>query len=101
MSQRRRITVAFQLTEDPAMKVFRHAWNRMSVDDIMAEPRRVRLDVFWCAADKPDRERLAPVYVGTKVPEDARCETCGIGICELQASMAEALEEARERARRS
>lgn len=67
------------------MTIFRHAWNRMTVDEIVAEPRVVRLDEYWCGADKPEHVRVAPVYAGTKVPEDAECSTCGISIREVQA----------------
>jgi hypothetical protein len=42
---------------------------------------------YWCAADKPPVAAwfaLRPIYRTDPVPDDARCETCSIGIGHLQ-----------------
>lgn len=52
---------------------------------------------YWCAADRPPTSdhalglMLRPIYLGSKVPELACCEVCGIGIRELQQDMARGL----------
>lgn len=72
------------------MRQFRQAWS----GDWESGARRARHDRYWCAADRPETSddalglMVTPVYVGTKVPEDARCEECGIGIRELQELLA-------------
>lgn len=97
------MVVAYMQVESPAQRAFRHAALGSSVDEILAEPRRVPvLDhdegrdhdghvVYWCAADKPemlpedkDFFRIAPVHRTTKVAEDAECEVCYVRIRELQ-----------------
>lgn len=48
---------------------------------------------YWCGADRPQTSDTAigmwvkAIYCGTKVPEDAYCEKCGIGIRELQEAL--------------
>jgi hypothetical protein len=97
------MVIAYMQVESPVQRSFRHAALGSSVDEILAEPSRIPvLDhdegrdwdghaVYWCAADKPkmlpedkDFFRIAPVHRTTKVPEDAECEVCGIGIRSLQ-----------------
>jgi hypothetical protein len=44
-------------------------------------------DAYWCVADRPTTDEtfaVAPIYRTSKVPADAECEHCGIGIRELQ-----------------
>lgn len=84
----RRITVAYQAAETTPMRQFRQAmtgeWDGT---------RRARGSRFWCAADRPETSddalgvMVARIYTTTAVPEDACCETCGIGIRELQEMM--------------
>lgn len=86
----RSVAVAFQEIESPSMRAFRHAWNQMTVDEILAEPKVIRRDSFWCGADRPreDRElKLVPLYPGSDVPEDAECEVCHIKIRDLQVKL--------------
>lgn len=100
---RARMVVAYLQVETPAQKAFRHAAIGSTVDEILAEPRRVPVldydegrdqeghPTYWCAADKPppctDGDvffRIAPVWRTTKVAEDAECVACGIEIRRLQ-----------------
>jgi hypothetical protein len=82
--RRRRITVAWEEVESPQARTFRHAWARLTVEQILAEPRRVPLGRFWCGADRPHESvPVRRVYDGTRVPEDAECEECGIRIGDL------------------
>ncbi len=63
---------------------------RALIDGERGRPGVRRCDRYWCAADRPatgDDFAVAPVYDGTKVPDDARCEECGIGIAELQEAL--------------
>lgn len=94
--RRRRLTVGFEVLEEPEMRVFRHAFIGMSADAIVAEhrayPRGVPLGTFWCAAcfkeqDHAAHYRTRRIYDGTEVPEDARCADCSIRIRELQEQM--------------
>lgn len=109
--RRRRMVVAYMQIEAPQDRAFRHAALGTSVDEILAEPRRVPLldhdegrdeeghGVYWCLADKPEITqadsavfRIAPVYRTTKVPDDAACEVCGIEIGELKEMFSEMAE---------
>lgn len=87
----RRITVAFQQVEGPQSRLMRDMLGGPGT--VTDEQRRKPpgLSRYWCAADKPEEDdadfRLARVYRTHEVPDDARCEECGIGIRELQEEM--------------
>jgi hypothetical protein len=85
MARRRRYVIAYQEIAAVNERLFLSATSGQLV------PRIIPHAHWWCAADKPeiqqtDRDRFAirPVYNRSPVPEDARCETCAIGIRELQ-----------------
>lgn len=88
MTRRRRLTVAFEALEDPRMRQWRHAAGGLTVDEIIAEPRRgYGIGKYWCAACWTDDDHGLvgkPVFDGTEVPEDAKCEDCFIKIRDLQ-----------------
>ena len=81
---RPRRVVAFVSIESPEMRVFNAA-----ATGNPDRPRRIRTGMYWCGADKPDHDHIAPVYDGTEVPADACCEECGIPIREVQAMVSE------------
>lgn len=79
--RRRRYVVAFVSVESPEMRIFNAA-----ASGEMNRPRRIRTGIYWCGADKPEHHNdVAPVYDGTKVPEDAECCECHIPIRDVQA----------------
>lgn len=79
--------MAFEQVETTPMRQFREAavgrWTG----------RRARLGTYWCAADRPTTNdttsglMVRPVYLGSKVPADAECAVCHIGIRELQEAL--------------
>lgn len=89
--------MAFEAVETTPMRQFRLAMQGSTDVDEYMHGKRARYGTFWCAADRPKTRddatglMLAPIYLGSEVPEDACCEVCHIGIRELQESMKEGL----------
>jgi hypothetical protein len=98
MGRTRRV-VAWVEVESRDLRMLRTVASGMTADEVIAEHGRgkvwVRRDwderyVFWCPADRPatdDGFCVSPVYSKDRIPEDAECEECGIGLHELHAAL--------------
>lgn len=90
-----RRTVAYEQVEGPQSRMMRDAFGGPGTVTDAERRNPPGLDRYWCAADRPKTDdpnfRLRRVAQNKRLPEGARCETCGIRIEELQRTVAETL----------